>query len=1705
MKNIKQVCTLLFLLFSACMFGQGHIMEIKNLMPISDSETLRVSAVSGDGTTLDLITVRNGVVRYQSPDPDDDSMVASNPNLYRIDPNFTEIGIEYEYIFYYCPPRICTVSQRYVVTNKFSIDIDENQCYINQSFNEEFKFSIPYGDTTADVEVELGFDYEIVPFLTVANAVESQLAGYEHPLQVVATPSGLEREAYQWEYQLRDYGSEPRENGWRNLPEDAMGNSSPNHMLSVVPMDFLDVSAIDRELFFRVNPCGSEIPSESDFTSFILRRSAPRIIGSETDDVTCYDSEDGQVRVYFERQLYLDKNERLSFSIIDTNIGESVPTTIDEDLDERFRGPNNIAELLRNSNGYYYDFKGIPASIYDIQIVTGEEEMDEDDPARIYYSGGEDHFLRDIEINRPTAVRFTIDRITDVKCRGGSDGRIRISASGGSSDGSYVATLVNRDDRNNVITVPFSNNSRHEFTGLEEGEYKINVFKNVRGEHCYSENGETDWLEVDEPSSSVQIEVTEMLEPRGYEREDGRITALITGGTGEYSIRWRKNGSTSTGGTRSYSNGYATLDGITAGTYTLEVRDANYGDASNNDEDRGGCIYITEPIVLEQPPEIEIEVEREEPSCHEDNNGDRNETSDGVLRIRVSGGVPYTGSDNDGMPYSYRLSSISIEDFGPKGRGSYRDGVYTISELTRGTYILYITDANDVTKTNFVRLDGPDAITVDPVLTHVNCNGGNDGVIDLNIAGGVGPYTIEWTSETTPKFTVNNERVTGLYAGGHNAVITDSNNCTVNVGPYVLSEPATYMEISLPLSEQPRGAGQVNGWVEARVQGGTTNNGTYNYTWENSDGNNLNAQTSASLDESTGEYVIRLSNIGAGNYVLIVTDDNGCQEEKSFIMEEPDPLNVEIEVLQTISCNGANELGDPFADGALEAYASGGVPFNEGNRYIFTWKKQDIETGEWEIIEGETESMITGLATGNYAVNVEDSNGVVMGNFDIETDRVIPIDKEFYLDEPPLLEISFINNRPLCFGGSDGSLTAIPSGGTGDYISIVWNTNNYDTTWSIDGLTSGTYEATVTDSNGCQAITSVELLDPEPITVTYSAYGRPSTIGAGDAWLEATITGGAAFEDGTYIYDWQDEEGNVLNPQTVAPVTTVNDSTVFQVRLNDIPAGKYFLTVTDKNYALSETNQGCMLVDHFFEMYNPIEASISIHTPISCNAGNEFLDPSSDGKLIADVNGGKPFSDGQPYKYIWKRLVAGGLWEVIEGQDTEIVSGLNAGTYALNVEDSRGEIIGVYESYELIQATDEVFEFEEPELLQVEVIGTEVSCESGNDGTATAVISGGIGDYTIEWSTGETTPLIQNLKGGTYIVYVTDSRGCKATGQVIIDQPGGINIEITEKVQPVCYGGNDGQISVNVTGGTPPYTSFLWNTGSTETSIANLTSGVYTFQIIDSEGCIGMVDVVLEDPEKTPLDLEEDYTLCQEQTVSFDITVDEPGISYQWTSDNGFESSSPTVEISSSGVYTATITTSLGCVVQDEINVHFSDKPIDAQFLVKSQTFAFHEIVMVNVSEPFGDEVEWIIPDEAIVLFKDAERLILSFEETGVYDITIRTRLGDCFQDYTKSLIVEEAGDFQDLGDTQNPFIDEFVVYPNPSDGQFTVKIALSEEAPVSIRIVSILSYGVVSEMDMEPSKEFSIDFDLFSQPSGVYMLMLETPEDIIIRKIVIN
>src|SRR5690606_18077538 len=144
-------------------------------------------------------------------------------------------------------------------------------------------------------------------------------------------------------------------------------------------------------------------------------------------------------------------------------------------------------------------------------------------------------------------------------------------------------------------------------------------------------------------------------------------------------------------------------------------------------------------------------------------------------------------------------------------------------------------------------------------------------------------------------------------------------------------------------------------------------------------------------------------------------------------------------------------------------------------------------------------------------------------------------------------------------------------------------------------------------------------------------------------------------------------------------------------------------------------------------------------------------------------------------------------------------------------------------------------------------------------GTISVSISGGVPGYKIQWSTGETTAQITNVTGGIYIVYVTDSRGCQAMGQIEVSQPGGMVIQSIEHRNPTCYGGNDGALQVEVSGGTAPYT-YLWNTGSSNPFISNLGQGKYELRVIDGEGCISYFNYTLEDPEPVTIDIGEDRT-----------------------------------------------------------------------------------------------------------------------------------------------------------------------------------------------------------------------------------------------------
>ncbi|MCL9807205.1 T9SS type A sorting domain-containing protein [Flavobacterium amniphilum] len=148
---------------------------------------------------------------------------------------------------------------------------------------------------------------------------------------------------------------------------------------------------------------------------------------------------------------------------------------------------------------------------------------------------------------------------------------------------------------------------------------------------------------------------------------------------------------------------------------------------------------------------------------------------------------------------------------------------------------------------------------------------------------------------------------------------------------------------------------------------------------------------------------------------------------------------------------------------------------------------------------------------------------------------------------------------------------------------------------------------------------------------------------------------------------------------------------------------------------------------------------------------------------------------------------------------------------------------------------------------------TNVTCNGGNNGSATITPSGGIAPYTYSWSpSGGTAATASGLTANSYTVTVTDNIGCTATRNFIITQPPALVLNANSQTNVACFGGNTGAASVNTaTGGTPGYT-YNWTpgnpTGDGTTSVTGLTSGTWTCTVTDANGCTAVRNFTVTQP-----------------------------------------------------------------------------------------------------------------------------------------------------------------------------------------------------------------------------------------------------------------
>jgi len=189
--------------------------------------------------------------------------------------------------------------------------------------------------------------------------------------------------------------------------------------------------------------------------------------------------------------------------------------------------------------------------------------------------------------------------------------------------------------------------------------------------------------------------------------------------------------------------------------------------------------------------------------------------------------------------------------------------------LGAGSYSVVITDANGCTATDSSStITEPVALVASAVGTNVTCNGDADGIVDLTVSGGVTPYAFLWSpgGETT-------EDLSGQGAGAYSVVVTDANGCNSNAVK-TLTEPNAISVSTSSVTNVTTNGGSDGAVVVATPSGGT---GSYTYSWIGP------AFTSASAN---------ISNLSAGNYVLTVTDANGCSAPALTVSITEPPVGI---------------------------------------------------------------------------------------------------------------------------------------------------------------------------------------------------------------------------------------------------------------------------------------------------------------------------------------------------------------------------------------------------------------------------------------------------------------------------------------------------------------------------------------------------------------------------------------------------------------------------------------------------------------------------------------------------------------------------------------------------------------------------------------------------------------------------------------------
>ena len=306
-------------------------------------------------------------------------------------------------------------------------------------------------------------------------------------------------------------------------------------------------------------------------------------------------------------------------------------------------------------------------------------------------------------------------------------------------------------------------------------------------------------------------------------------------------------------------------------------------------------------------------------------------------------------------------------------------------------------------------------------------------------------------------------------------------------------------------------------------------------------------------------------------------------------------------------------------------------------------------------------------------------------------------------------------------------------------------------------------------------------------------------------------------------------------------------------------------------------------------------------SPPTMTFTNETCDGLNNGTAAA-----VPVGMTNPITYSWSNTTP--------TQTTDTATGLAPGSYTVTVSDANG----CTETGTVTILAGPVFSGTETHV--------DPSCNGGSNGTATVALTGGNPGYTYSWNTTpvQATNPATGLGQGNYIATVTDTDGCKAFVNVIINEPTPVAFNFVP-TDNLCPDSCAGSIAAGAAGGTAPYT-YLWNDPNTQTTgtATGLCAGTYTVTLTDSLGCNITDSAVVADPLAMVVNLTATPASCNQSDGSVNITVTANGtapITFSWTDGTSNVGNTGLVNGLPAGTYFGTATDFNGCSVTDTVTI----------------------------------------------------------------------------------------------------------------------------------------------------------------------------------------